>query len=195
MAAATHITRLQGISIFLCCSFQLACWTLDRVGEFEVVGKLPPCPAETLAQLTVVGTGMQTLRGPKRQGKRIRHGEILTFYMTYSQVGYIRATWPWARPLPAALKSGSGEGHGKFQALWPLASLARGRALAHAQAGARARSCARALPKHPKPLAWVNLLKKEPQALLALHPTYVLRRPMADASQGKVRSDSKPCSP
>merc|ERR1712100_201986 len=36
----------------------------------QVVGKLPPCPAETLAQLTVVGTGMQTLKGPKRQGKR-----------------------------------------------------------------------------------------------------------------------------
>ena len=33
----------------------------------------------------------------------------------------------------------------------------------------------------------VNLSKNEPKTLLDLHPTYVLKRPMAKASQGKGR--------
>ena len=56
----------------------------------------------------------------------------------------------------------------------------------------------------------VNLPKNEPKTLLDLHRTYVLERPMAQASQGKGRSgfqtllslsvfsslaDSKPCVP
>ena len=57
----------------------------------------------------------------------------------------MRATWPWARLLPVTLLKALFNVSGKFQALWPLASLARGRA--HAWAGARAR----APPKHPKP--------------------------------------------
>ena len=48
----------------------------------------------------------------------------------YSQVGSIRATWPWARLLPLDLTNGSVKVRSKFQALWPLASRARGRARA-----------------------------------------------------------------
>ena len=39
----------------------------------------------------------------------------------YSQVGSIRATWPWAGPLPAAFENSPGKGCGKFQTLQPLA--------------------------------------------------------------------------
>ena len=55
----------------------------------------------------------------------------------YSQVGYISATWPWARPLPAA-QNGSGKGHGKFQN--------RGHARAHARAPQDPKPC---FPRNP----------------------------------------------
>ena len=41
----------------------------------------------------------------------------------------------------------------------------------------------------------VNWQNMSQQKLLDLHPTYVLRRPMANACEGKDRWDSRPCGP
>ena len=66
------------------------------------------------------------------QGDTALERPIITLAL-YSQVEPIRTTWPWARTLPLDLINGSFKVCGKFQALSPLASCARGRARARAR--------------------------------------------------------------
>ena len=109
------------------------------------------------------------------------------------------------KTLAADLIDGSCKVSGKFQALLTLVSRSRAR------------------PKHPErcfprnPAIWLHGLKKLSRMQLLntlfnsifrcqfvekrarniadLHPSYVLKRPTANASQGKVSWDSKRCRP
>ena len=122
--------------------------------------------------------------------------------MHYSQSWGCKVRLAWGKTLAADLIDGSFKVSGKFQALLTLAS--------HSSHG----------DSPPTPLSQVILLhglkellrkkvwnalvklifrcqivEKRNKHIADLYPSYVLKRPMANASQGKVRWASKPCRP